>query len=274
MKWTNFQTLRAVALLVIALCCCRSAGAQLIAYEGFDYPAGSEVKDQRGGTGWNGAWFAAPQSKGITVKEPGMAFGSLVVAGAKAQLDGKDTRLFRLIDATRPEVAALVDDGPAGKTFGKEGTTIWIAFLIANTSYPKQAHGGIHLMDGVKLGAEYKKTQRIQLGRQNMGDHWLLVRVDQGGPAAGKWDGTVISDKTARLLVYRFDFKPGAVEAWMWVDPAPGQVPDAAKADVHAPKIASFHFNAVNIGSGNGALFDLDELRIGVTYHDVVPTKK
>lgn len=54
-----------------------------------------------------------------------------------------------------------------------------------------------------------------------MGDHWLLLRLVKGGPATGKWDGTVFSEKTPRLLVYRFDFKRGPEEAWMWVDPAP-----------------------------------------------------
>ena len=38
----------------------------------------------------------------------------------------------------------------------------------------------MHLMDGVTLGGNYKNTQRVQLGRQNMGEHWLLVRTDQG----------------------------------------------------------------------------------------------
>ena len=249
------------------------AHAQLIAHEGFDYPADAELKDQNGGIGWKGAWFAASEAHGITIGAPGMTFSKIAVSGGKSRQDGRDTRIFRHLDTARPEFAALVEDGASGKTFGKDGTTIWIAFIIANTSYPKQAAGGIHLMDGVVLGANYKKTQRIQLGRQNLGDHWLLVRVDQGGPAAGKWDGTVTSDATPRLLVYRFDFKPGPEEAWMWVDPPPGMEPDLAKADLHAAQVADFRFNAVNVGSGNGATFDFDELRIGATFAAVTPLK-
>ncbi len=246
--------------------------AQLIASEGFNYPDGVELNGQNGGNGWNGPWFAAPESHGITISAQGMTFQKLAVSGGKSLQDGKDTRIFRYLDTGRPEVAPLVEQGAAGKSFGKDGTTIWISFLIANTSFPKQAAGGIHLMDGITLGATYKKTQRIQMGRQNMGTHWLLVRVDQGGPAAGKWDGTVTSDATARLLVYRFDFKAGPEEAWMWVDPAPGHEPDIARADLHAPQIADFRFNAVNVGSGNGATFDFDELRIGATFAAVAPS--
>src|SRR5262249_14287587 len=153
---------------------------------GFDYPAGTELKDQNGGRGWKGAWFAGPEAHGIDVGSPGMIFQKLAASGGKIREDGRDRRIFRHLATARSDVTALVEDGPSGKTFGKDGTTIGIAFLIANTSYPKQAAGGIHLMDGVVLGANYKKTQRVQLGRQNLGEHWLLVRVDQGGPAAGK----------------------------------------------------------------------------------------
>lgn len=247
--------------------------AQLIACESFSYPAGTELRDQNGGSGWRGAWFAEPAATGITISADGMKFPMLATSGGKSQQDGKDTRLFRHLDTGRAEVAALVEDGAAGKTFGKDGTTIWIAFLIANTAYPTLAHGGMHLMDGVTLGASYKKTQRIQLGRQNNGTHWLLCRTDQGGPAAGKWDSTVTSDQTARLLVYRFDFKPGAETGWLWVDPTPGHEPATDKADLHAPQIADFRFNAVNVGSGGSATFDFDELRIGATFEAVAPVK-
>jgi hypothetical protein len=247
------------------------ADAQLIAVEEFDYADGESLRGRDGGTGWNGAWFGPANADGIKIDKTGLTFPSLATAGGKCRQDGKDTRLFRRMDTARREVAALAEDGPAGKSFGKDGSTIWVSFLIANTSFPRQAHGGMHLMDGVELGANYKKTQRVQLGRQNQGDHWLLVRTDQGGPAGGKWDGSVASDRTVRLLVYRFDFKPGPEEGWMWVDPTPGRDPEPAKADLHAPKIADFRFNAVNVGSGGGATFDFDQLRIGATFASVAP---
>lgn len=265
---------RAILSVVATLSLSASAVAdQLIAYEGFAYEKRQSLEGGNGGTGWQGAWFGPKGVTGLTIAEDGMSFVNLSVAGGKLLQAGTDARLFRHLDTDRPEVAHLVEDGKSGKTFGKDGTTIWISFLISCTSYPKLAYGGMHLMDGVELGTAYKKTQRIQLGRQNMGTHWLLCRTDQGGPAAGKWDGTVTSDKTVRLLVYRFDFKSGAEEGWMWVDPQPGVEPDPAKADLHAPEIADFRFNAVNVGSGGGATFDFDELRIGDSFMVVAPPR-
>jgi len=261
-----------IAVIVVAILAeAPAAEAQLIASESFDYLAGQSLRGRDGGTGWKGAWFGPANADGITIGGTGLIFPGLAVDGGKCQQDGKDTRLFRHIDASRREIAALVEDVPTGKTFGKDGSTIWIAFLIANTSFPKHAHGGLHLMDDIVLGANYKKTQRVQLGRQNQGEHWKLVRTDQGGPAAGTWEGTVTSDTTVRMLIYRFDFRPGPEEGWMWVDPAPNREPDPLNADLHAPKIADFRFNAVNIGSGGGATFDFDELRIGTAFSHVAP---
>jgi len=265
--WINLLALAAISLSRFAV------ADQLIAYEGFAYDKGQSLEGAKGGIGWKGEWFGPKGVTGLTITETGMSFANLSVTGGKSLQAGTDARLFRYLDVDRPEVAQLVENGASGKTFGKDGTTIWISFLISCTSYPKLAYGGMHLMDGVHLGPDYKKTQRIQLGRQNMGTHWLLCRTDQGGPAAGKWDGTVTSDQTVRLLVYRFDFKPGAEEGWMWVDPQPGQAPDTSKADLHAPSIADFRFNAVNVGSGGGATFDFDELRIGDSFMVVAPTR-
>lgn len=265
---------RLVLLTVAAVFMVKAAAAdQLIAYEGFAYEKGQSLEGGHGGIGWKGAWFGPKGVTGLTIAEDGMSFAGLSVAGGKLLQAGTDARLFRYLDTDRPEVARLVEDGKSGKTFGKDGTTIWISFLISCRSYPKLAYGGMHLMDGVELGPAYKKTQRIQLGRQNMGTHWLLCRTDQGGPAAGKWDGTITSDQSVRLLVYRFDFKSGAEEGWMWVDPRPGQTPDPEKADLHAPAIADFRFNAVNVGSGGGVTFDFDELRIGDSFMVVVPPR-
>ena len=93
--------------------------------------------------------------------------------------------------------------------------------------------------------------------------------MTNGGLRAGIWPGTIIADDKPRLLVYRFDFKPCAEEAWMWVDPPVASEPDPTKADVHTVDVSDFRFNAVNVGSKE--TFYLDEVRIGSTFADLVP---
>ena len=191
---------------------------------------------------------------------------------------GNDIRSYRKIDMSRKEMVPFVTEGKYGKTLGKEGTTIWIGFLISVSSYPKVAYGGIHLCDGLgDLGkdpfGDKKAHQRISMGRSNMSKNWYLGRVTNGEPGAGKWESNVRADDTIRLLVYRFDFRSGSVAARLFIDPELGKEPDAKAAMITADNVTDFRFNTLSVGGGAGAEFFLDEIRIGTEFIDVAPRK-
>ena len=261
-----------VATLLLALI--PTLQAIPIAKESFEYEAGP-LAGKNGGIGWKGAWFTSPKnSQGNQVEKKDMSYPGLKSCGGRNLQIGSDVRDFRYIDTDRPELASLVEPGPYGKVLGKDGTTVWIVMVIASKSPTPTTYGGMHLNNGVgdltiDIFGDKKLHQVIQLGRQNKDPHWLLCRVTNGGPGAGTWPGTVIADDKPRLLVYRFDFKLGAEEAWMWVDPSVTSEPDPSKADLHTTEVSDFRFNAVNIGSKE--TFYMDELRVGSTYADVVP---
>ncbi len=251
--------------------------AQLISSESFQYPAGA-ITGRNGGTGWSGPWFNSPlNSTDNTIDTAGLAMLPQIPSmGGKNYQIGSDVRNFRYLDTTSSWLAPYLVNGTYGKTFGKESTTIWISFLIACNSYPTTAYGGLHLMDGVGDVTQdifgFKQLhQRFQFGRDNSHANYIMARVTNGLPGGATWQGHVLCDKQVRLLVHRIDFHSGPEEAWMWVDPPAGSDPDTALADLHAPNITDFKFNAVNIGSGSSAKFSFDELRIGTTYQSVVP---
>lgn len=257
-----------------------SLRAELLAEECFDYPANSPVAGCKGGRGWDGAWFASPRNgRDNQIVGPSMTFADLANHGNRMRQIGSDVRSFRRLDTRRKEVASWVVEGEHGLAYGKDGTTIWIAFLLAMTSHPKSAYGGVHLCDGLgDLKADpfgdKQKHQRISLGRSNTSKGWYLGRVTNGAPGAGKWDSGLAMDERPHFLVYRFDFKPGADEAWLFIDPKPGREPEARTAAVHATGISAFRFNTLSVGAGAGAEFHLDALRIGTTFADVAPVAK
>lgn len=270
------QPMRSVALAFLLCLAGMAAYADQIAYEGFDYKSGP-ITDRDGGEGWDGPWFVSPLNKSDNaVSDGGLEHDGLAVAGNKCLQPGGDIRSFRRIATSRPALAKVVDEVDGRKVLGKDGTTIWISFLISCDSFPTTAYGGIHLCDGVgdltkdKFG-DKRAHQRIQLGRQNIDKNWILCRVTNGGPGAGTWPSKTVADKTVRLLVYRFDFKKGPEEGWMWIDPAVGKEPSTDDADIHAESITDFRFDTINIGAGGSAKFLLDEIRIGTTYADVTP---
>lgn len=267
---------------VVLVSCCPGASAvfaEPIAVESFVYEADSPLAGANGGSGWQGAWLVSPLArKDNRVIGPTMTHPQLSVAGRRMKQVGDDVRSFRKLDLDRKEVADLVTAGDYGPALGKEGTTIWIGFLIANASSAKQAYGGIHLCDGLgdltrDMFGDKKAHQRISLGRNNTSRGWYLGRVTNGAPGAGKWDSNVATDEKTRLLVYRFDFHERDVEGWLFIDPPPGREPDRKSAAIHAEKITRFYFNTLSVGSGPGAIFHLDEIRIGRTIADVAPRR-
>lgn len=271
---------RLLIVLTVLLALPAASHAEVISEESFAYHADTPLKGLNGGKGWDGAWFASPLNRNDNlVVSPGLSSGDLVRVGNRMKQIGNDVRSFRKIDASRPEVAALVEDGKYGKTFGKQGTTIWVGFLISCTSYPRAAYGGIHLCDGLgdltkDAFGDKKAHQRISMGRSNMSKNWYLGRVTNGEAGSGKWESEIRADDKVRFLVYRFDFNKGSVTARLFIDPPTGKAPDAKTAAITALDVTDFRFNTLSVGAGSGTEFALDEIRIGTEFKDVAPAVK
>lgn len=255
-----------------------SAAGVLVAAESFDYTPGPSLDGANGGSGWDGGWFHAPSVSGRNaVDDTNMSFATVATSGRCMLQTGGDVRSFRRLDTQRKEIADLVVDGDYGKTFGKEGTTLWIGFLIAVKSWPQVAYGGIHLCDGLgdltkDAFGDKRAHQRIAMGRNNTRANWYLGRVTNGGPGAGKWEGTVRADDQPRFLVYRFDFMKSNVIARLFIDPAPGTEPAATAAAITANEVTPFHFNTLSAGAGGAARYRVDEIRIGTSFQVVAPS--
>jgi hypothetical protein len=253
----------------------------LIAVESFDYPAGS-LNGAKGGAGWDGGWFASPLATDDSrVVTPGMLSPGLACTGARARTPGHEVRTFRRIDTKRPELQPFLDGG----RLGKDGTTIWLAFLMALSDVAgnnNEGYASIHLNDGVgdlakDIFGDKRNHQRVQIGDRNSAGFYYLGRVTNGLPGASGWDTTVTVDRTPRLLVVRFDFRPGDEHAALFIDPPLGREPALESAAVQGA-MTDFRFDTVQIGSG-GSRFakeqaDFDELRIGTSFENVAPAAR
>ena len=253
----------------------------LIAAESFEYPQGG-LSGANGGSGWSGPWFTSPLAKDDSrTVGPGIAFPGLSSAGLKARTPGDEIRTFRRIDTSRPGMQKLLDGG----RLGKDGATIWIAFVMAISDVAGNSslgYASIHLNDGVgdlakDIYGDKRAHQRIQIGDRNSAETYYLGRVTNGAPGASGYDTTVPVDKTPRLLVTRFDFRPGDESAALFIDPPLGKTPSLDSAVVRGP-VSDFRFDIVQIGSG-GSRFakeqaDFDELRIGTTFEIVAPAAR
>src|ERR1043165_796908 len=144
----------ATAFVLIA----SSTKAALIAYEGFDYPADSDLSSQSGGTGWSGAWSAGTTGDSnalgsLTYTDE--AGNQLVSSGNHAHLTGA---LGNNSTPSRNLPSAL----------GADGTTLYFSFV------------------GYRTGADTIRPANFQI-RTNSDERLAVGKGTTNVPAPPTW---------------------------------------------------------------------------------------
>lgn len=63
------------------------SGFNLVAYEGFNYTAGSSLLNANGGSGWSGSWIKSYQDRYLKTSTTGFSYTGLTTEGLKAEFD-------------------------------------------------------------------------------------------------------------------------------------------------------------------------------------------
>lgn len=248
----------ALSGLALLLAASSPARGQVIAYEGFNYAAGSNLHMLNGGTGWGNAWsepsFGTGNTSDLvpeTIQAASLTFSSLATSGNRVVTGGRFSYDIRLL----------------GSPLGAAGTTRYASFLLR-----RDTAGA----DPVNNGPDYGG---LVFGDENFPNS-LFVGKPGGGTVGnyalenGDGNGQVSSSRpealgTTALLVVRFDFTAGNDTFRLYVNPTPGgtepSIADALKSDIN---IGSFV--GVSISTGAAATWSVDEIRVGNTFADVV----
>jgi hypothetical protein len=251
-SWTKlFRVL--FAALAVALFPSQ-ASAQLIAYEGFDYPTPGDLLGNNGGFGWGGAWqpggFNAQFPNAYDIASPSLDYPLLIENGNRVTTGAANV----ITGISRPLATPL----PAVQT-----TTRFLSVLLRqqNTS------GVFNGFFGVYLDGGGVNDDDVFIGKPGGGQLNRWIVETRGGPGQVAAPDTVVLNQTT-LLVLQGDFRPGADTFSLWVDPplvAPGLTPpEAVKTDLDIGQV-----NGLVIYSGGA--FSVDEIRWGNTFFDVVP---
>lgn len=256
--------------------------AQPFLYEGFNYSenllgekASEGVNDLTGGVGWAGPWTDEGRNRSMIVhdtkkvnlgKNDMRLFGQLgfsdqygnmllTKGGQYRSGAGSETVAVRHIDLQQVPYALSDSRG-----FGADGEILWLSFMAQ--SYNNAGGGRYAYLD---FGNE---ESSLRIGK--------LASADRGNwAAAGQVHGTEINTASsevlsgqAALFVVRILFRPGAEEVVLWLNPPLNQIPDLDDVDLRlmAPDL---RIERVKIVSNYST--DFDELRVGVSYVDVIP---
>lgn len=261
----SVRSLGAATLLAAAL----PASAQLIAYEGFDYAAGTDnIPGLNGGTGFAAAWGTGAGTESVLASSMAYTDGLgniLQTTGGSGYFTGTPaaTSMSRSLSAARGD-----------------GTTTWISFVAQRFGPDAYWAASVQFRSGDTGGTTEKITvgeiseNNATLGADAANNWWgLFNQAGAGGSAANTADGYLVTNLTFVLL--RVDNGVGATDSVrMWLNPNLNVAPDDLSASVTLSGL-DLTFDRIRIFSRNGgsgfanAELGVDELRLGETFADV-----
>ena len=237
--------------------------AQPLAYEGFDYAAGSaNLTGMTGGIGWGAAWQTVNGGSADTVASSLVATGN-APAGFDTASQGNscnlanNRRVGRMLDTT---VGGAFGSGgylDANGRIGADGKSIYISFL-------QQPNGSTSFYE-------------FELHRDDLGDPGRIGGIgnDQGSSTnvflrSGAAQTAVGPGSFAvNFYVVRIDFKPGNDDIYIYQNPTSATEPGVPTLTKLAT--ADMSFNGISLAAFVGSrTVAHDEIRIGATYADVV----
>lgn len=267
-KWNPIAGLDQRGALLAMVCgllvASPASHAALLAYEGFNYPAGSgNLTGQDGGFGWNGVWQSV-------VGGSSSVLGGSLVAGANAPsgydshsvgrgaFTSNGTRTGRFLDTSSGGSFGLGGYINGSGNIGAAGKTLYISFMqqpnVSNNNfYEFEFHRG-NLNDPGRIGG---------LGCDTSGSSLVYLRTpsisqDAIGPAS-----TSVS-----FYVVRIDFMGGNDTVTVYQNPTSATEP--ATPSLVETGAGDMSFNGISFGAFvNGVTVAHDEVRVGETWADV-----
>lgn len=239
-----------------------SSEAAQLAYEGFDYPAGTDnLSGQTGGSGWGSVWQTVNNGSADLVS------GSLA-AGANSPT-GYDLRSIGNSNTlpTNRRVGRKLDTSPSGPfgsrgyrdangLIGADGKTVYLSFIQqpdgTSAYYEFEFHRG-DLGDPGRIGG---------IGNDQGGDN-VNLRAPNGTHTLIGAGNTGVN-----FYVVRIDFKAGDDDVYVYRNPTsltePG-VPTLTRLAAADMSFDGLSFGAFN----NNRTVTHDEVRVGETWGDV-----
>lgn len=265
MRRPSSKLLLPAAALVSMICASPAARAALIAYDGFESysigglsggNAGTGTTGASGETGWSAAWNAV---SGINVASASLSYsnGTVVVNGGNqvAQIDG-----------------ATNNTDAADRAFTSQTGTLYFSFLFSSTTGSLSTDDFIHFM----LNNDTVNTNSGGIGKLTTTDLTLGARIGTTNGGTTTSSSTSMVDGATYFLVGKISKVSSSNynQIDLYINPSsniePGTTSATSSASGGFSSIPVFSLRTFNLDVGDAYRFD--ELRVGTTFADVVPT--
>jgi hypothetical protein len=288
-----------LALLSAAAATITHATAGLIAYEGFNYPPGTDLNGQAQPVPFN--QWPAGKTPGYTPASGSLSYtsgGTLATSGNSLSggSEWKSTGMaFDFSDSAWDAYKVKVDNqyaknspGASSMVIGEDGTTMYVSFLMqCNT---QEASFGLHT-DGFGAAEPFAQmTEGVAVKVTSRGEVTLRVKSYKDGtfdaPPAGGSDGEsdasrAVQDATGlsadagspNFYVLKIEFAADSDKVSLFINPAVGGAePGTASASITTEGTLVFSAMGTFLGYTEG-YGQLDEIRFGETWADVTPVE-
>ena len=244
--------------------------ASLLAYEGFNYAAGSNLLSLNGGTGWNGGWVDVGGSGGGTVRAGNLTGGANAPGGYDARSTGSGAFIAngnsygRMLDCSIGGPFGTNGMIDASGRIGANNTTLYVSFLqqpgvVNNNFYEFQFHRD-NLNDPGRMAG---------VGNDIFGGGNVNFRseVPAGGTSTFFQIGP--GDTGVDFYVVRIDYLNGNDNVYVYRNPTSNTEPGTPTLAVIGA--GDMSFNGISIAAYlNGCTLAQDEIRMGQTWSDVI----
>jgi streptogramin lyase len=237
----------AIAAAVFA----QSAHGTTIAYDGFNYPAGSSLAGQNGGQGFSGAWyqggFNVSTSAG-TLESGSLAYSPLATTGNQLTIPAKGN-----LNGLERNFASSISSG-----------TVYISYALC-------PEGGFY---GIASGCNgiYLHGSLNDLFFGNSGINGKYAMEQRGGNGEVTSSVVPVVGQT-EFLVLKAQLLSGNDVFTLYTNPTPGAPEPSTglvKSDLDIGSLSNLVIYS-GLASNLGGAFNYDEIRVGTTYADVTP---
>ena len=290
----------AVILTVLVLCATNAARATLLAYEGFNYPAGTgltNASDTSAGDSFGWAWRWAGANAPVATNTLD-SLGYTDPQGNSLATDGGSVIVGNLAGSTinaQPSRSLAVGTLSGGTYSGLPAGTYWISFTMQWVGYPSSLStsnlywrkGDMVFRSGALTNANSTGTELVAVGRPNANqfpftpiDTWTLWSGGDSGAAASGL-ATTNALNSATFILMRLDVDGSTTTpdtAYLWVNwtnltvQPPIATANATNTLANLTSLNNIRLDANNQNaSGTNTVIRFDEFRLGTTFADVTP---
>lgn len=240
-----------------------SAG-NLLAYEGFDYPAGGNLAGQNGGIGWSNAWVdVSGNASGSVVS--GLAAGANAPAGFDVRSIGNaahvnnGSRAGRWLDCSAAGNFSQAGYLNTSGRIGAPGKTLYVSFLQQPNS-PAQFY-------------------EFEFHRDNLDDPDRIAGIGNDLPNATTVNLRApnathtplgLGNTNVNFYVMRIDYHGGSDDVYVYRNPTGPNESDNPPV-LTMPGVADMSFNCISMAAYlNSVTVSHDEIRLGKTWGSIL----